>query len=366
MKPVRIYSKAPTRIDLAGGTVDLWPIYLFLKGAKTINLGINLFAETELELIPGKNSILFESKDQAHEHRFQLEQIDELPEHPALILHQRLLNHFLKQYPDIKKRLRNFDLKVKTSAKSPAGAGLGGSSTLAVSIIHAYWKCFFPNQAPNPIHLLEIVRDVETQVIKVPAGLQDYYGATFGGLQAIHWKEAVNERVPYSDEHILELQNRLILFYSGQSRNSGINNWQLFKSFIDQSKDVVRAFQEIVSAAEILEHSLIRKDYRAAVKAIEKEWSARRTLAQGISTSEIDEAFSVAKATLKSASPETEIAMKICGAGGGGCFFMILDQSNPKLIQKISDEVTKHIPQIRRLPFEAIPHGVIVTENSGF
>src|SRR3989442_9487548 len=45
---VRIVSSAPTRIDLAGGTIDIWPLYLFHEGASTVNAAISLRAHAEI------------------------------------------------------------------------------------------------------------------------------------------------------------------------------------------------------------------------------------------------------------------------------------------------------------------------------
>lgn len=44
-----IESSAPTRIDLAGGTIDIWPLYLFHGGAETVNVAIDLYAKCRIE-----------------------------------------------------------------------------------------------------------------------------------------------------------------------------------------------------------------------------------------------------------------------------------------------------------------------------
>src|SRR4029077_20871986 len=52
---VRIESKAPTRIDLAGGTLDIWPLYLFHEGALTVNCAITRYASCAIETAAGKS-----------------------------------------------------------------------------------------------------------------------------------------------------------------------------------------------------------------------------------------------------------------------------------------------------------------------
>ncbi len=356
MKTLRkLRSKAPTRIDLAGGTVDIWPLYLFLNHATTINLAIDLYAETELEEVAysqGDAIVILRAEDQGTELRFSWNEIETVSPPPTLELHWKYLRYFL----DIKKKSGRFlptvGLSLSTRAKSPAGAGLGGSSTLSVSIIGALkvWCDGSVNIEVDGERLVEITRDVETTVIKVPAGLQDYYGAMFGGLQSLHWSAGRHDRRWLSPELLPELEDRILLFYSGQSRNSGINNWALFKAFIDNQGPVRDQFNGINRSTHALEKALVEKDWENSGRAIAQEWEVRRGLAAGISTPEINHAFTIA---LKNGAT----AGKICGAGGGGCFFVYMPVKNQTMREKIVQEI-EALPGIRHLPFRAARQGL--------
>ena len=201
-------------------------------------------------------------------------------------------------------------------------------------------------------HLVEITRDVETTVIKVPAGMQDYYGAMFGGLQSLRWGAGNHDRQSLAPELITELEDRICLFYSGQSRNSGINNWALFKAFIDHEGSVREQFRGINESTHALEKAFIAKDWKNVGTAIASEWNVRRGLAAGITTPEIDQAFALARELGATAG-------KICGAGGGGCFFVYLPEKNParkaELVEKMSA-----LSGIRHLPFRASRTGLQV------
>jgi D-glycero-alpha-D-manno-heptose-7-phosphate kinase len=349
----KILSKAPTRIDLAGGTLDIWPLYLFLDSPVTLNLGIDLFAEADLAVLPSGEKVHLVSEDQKIEARFGWDELQTVAPHPALELHTRLLRYFApkkKSCPPI---------SLRTRAKSPAGAGLGGSSALSVAIIGAL-ASWVEETPVDPLRmgekLIDIVRDVETKVIRVPAGLQDYYGAMFGGLQSLKWLPAVHER-RWLPVHALQgLEKRTLLFYSGQSRNSGINNWALFKAFIDGEAQVRDKFARIASVTKELEAALEKSDWSLAGKKIAEEWTVRHTLAPGISTPEIDQAF-------KTASSMAKVSGKICGAGGGGCFFVYfedaaeLESAGPKIVpafEKLG---------IRKLPYHATARGLEVQVN---
>ena len=367
---VKLYSRAPTRIDLAGGTVDIWPIYLLLRQPITINLGISLFAESHLawDSLSTTPGVILESEDQKTELALSWDALRDLSLEvsPKLELHVKLVRHFLE------KRLRSGwldtlkgSLRLSTLAQSPAGAGLGGSSTLSVSMVGAL-ASWANSQAGNSLidpqtegeRLIEIVRDVETTVIRVPAGLQDYYGAMFGGLQCLKWGVGTHEREPMDLALLSELEDRLLLFYSGQSRNSGINNWALFKGFIDQREEVRGPFASIVKATHELRNALLAQDWTAVGAAIAKEWLTRKDLAPGISTPEIDQAFQEAQRL-------APVSGKVCGAGGGGCFFIYLplnDSSERKVLRQKIEEIFSRVG-MRPLPFQAVPHGLQIQVN---
>ncbi len=350
-----IESVAPVRVDLAGGTVDIWPLYLLLDQPKTINYGINLFAKTTIESTPSsKPEVKIESIDLRKSHTFSWSEIfdEKAVTAPELILPVRLLRYFAKLHTNP----QSLALHLKTEAKSPAGAGLGGSSALSISIIGALFKWVNPT-TPLDLEkdgefLISLTRDVESQVLYGPAGLQDYYGAAFGGLQVLNWKIAKNERTSLPVSTLKELEARTLLFYSGKSRNSGINNWQLFKGLIDKNPEVDSKFRAICKATEKVEAALLKQDFKAVVSAVREEWESRKTLASGISTPEMDEAYARAKKI-------TDLAFKVCGAGGGGCFFVILPEKDAALKKQVEQAVLE-AGEIRALPFEAVPHGLTV------
>lgn len=351
----RIISRAPTRIDLAGGTMDIWPLYLFLKDPVTVNLGIDLFAETRLEETPARGAtgrIHLRSDDQNIEMTLDWAELADAKAHPALELHLKLLRHFARG----KTSLNKMDLSLSTRAKSPAGAGLGGSSTLSISIVGALgsWAQGSPiDPAKDGERFIDIVRDVETTVIQVPAGLQDYFGAMFGGLQALSWGAGMHDRQWLQDSVLDQLQKRLLLFYSGQSRNSGINNWALFKGFIDKDQDVRSKFERINEATRKLLSALRQEDWTGAGKAIAEEWATRKTLAKGISTPEMDQAFAIAQRDFPFSSG------KVCGAGGGGCFFVYMPEPpSPTASEKLISDLASQ--GVRHLPFEASKRGLSI------
>src|ERR1700761_3047005 len=54
-EPRAIFAQAPCRADLAGGTLDLWPLYLFHPGAVTVNFALSVYTSCRITPVPGKS-----------------------------------------------------------------------------------------------------------------------------------------------------------------------------------------------------------------------------------------------------------------------------------------------------------------------
>lgn len=320
-----VNSSAPTRIDLAGGTSDIWPLYLFQPEARTVNIAINQRAKAKVEQMGG-NAIEIRSEDLDVSHRLpSIDYVDEIEAGHPLELILRLLAFFRPQG----------GLRITTSCMSPAGAGLGGSSALNIALCGALNSLIGGKYSRE--ELVVIAKNVETQVLRIPAGVQDYYPAMYGGLNTVLLGITGDGLLRHS--HILahNLESRLVLVYSGKSRNSGINNWNVFKDFLDGNAEVQSHMRAIQEAAMDLEVALKTGRFDEAARAIEYEMEARKKLAPGITTPEIDEMIAFAKENGAKAA-------KICGAGGGGCvMFMTAPSEKYNLIKKLRDRGTQII-----------------------
>jgi D-glycero-alpha-D-manno-heptose-7-phosphate kinase len=121
-----IESSAPTRVDLAGGTIDIWPLYLFHPGASTVNFAISLRASCRIETRTDERIIL-ESRDRKVSFETKLEAIEDLVREERLELISKLV-HFFK--PTV-------GFHLVAHGEAPAGAGLAGSSALNIACIGA-------------------------------------------------------------------------------------------------------------------------------------------------------------------------------------------------------------------------------------
>ena len=117
-----IVAQAPCRADLAGGTIDLWPLYLFHPGALTLNFAVNILTTCRVTPLKGR-SLHLRSLDTKKEEHF--ESFDELRagKRFRLPITARLLQFFAPKEGAL----------IETDSESPAGAGISGSSALMIA-----------------------------------------------------------------------------------------------------------------------------------------------------------------------------------------------------------------------------------------
>jgi D-glycero-alpha-D-manno-heptose-7-phosphate kinase len=312
---VQIESSAPTRIDLAGGTLDIWPLYLFHEGAQTINAAISLRAHCTIQPRP-EPGITIVSDDTGR--RVDVAHWSDLRDTHELRLLGRLLHYFQAEA-----------IELHTRAESPMGAGIAGSSALNIAVCGALiaWS----GQPRTDEQLLQIAMNVEAQAIDVPTGVQDYRPALYGGVCAVQLGVDGIKRValPVAAG---ELERRLVLAYTGASRQSGINNWEVTKRHIDGDREVQRRFARIRDIAGTMREALERGNWTDVGLQIAEEWENRKGLAPGVTTPEIDTMLTAARAA-------GALGGKVCGAGGGGCLFCL---SDPERVPAIREAIAAH------------------------
>jgi D-glycero-alpha-D-manno-heptose-7-phosphate kinase len=144
-------------------------------------------------------------------------------------------------------------------------------------------------------------------VIKVPAGMQDYYPAFYGSVSCIHLDPDGVDREHLAIDHD-EIKRRFIICYTGEPRHSGINNWEVFKRHIDGDADVFAIFEHIREAAIGVRTALLANDWQAVAETMRAAYPNRKRLAPGITTPQMDHLVEQALANGAEAA-------KVCGAG---------------------------------------------------
>lgn len=301
---MKISSQAPCRVDLAGSTLDIWPLYLFHDDSVTVNFAVDRYTRASIEPCAGKK-ITFRSTDLNRDAAY-----DSLD---ALLASK---THVLPLAAEIVRFFQpGSGFHLETGSEAPAGAGISGSSALIIATTNAFNRWL--KRGYSLEKLREISQNIEARLIRVPTGCQDYYPAMYGGVSAIELGCAGIRRVALNVDPE-DLESRVVLAYTGEPRNSGINNWEVTKSHIDGNRHVHQNFATIASIAIAMRHAIEKHDWTEAARLLREEWSYRKKNAPGISTPLIDRMVDVTRR-------KGALAAKVCGAGGGGCVLFLVE-----------------------------------------
>jgi D-glycero-alpha-D-manno-heptose-7-phosphate kinase len=304
-------------VDLAGGTLDCWPLHVLVGDCVTINLAIDVFSQVHLIPTEGKTCVL-DIEDLNYKKVFSnLNEIFKCSDQELLLV-RAVLQYF--------KPLTGFTLKTKS--QSPVGAGLGGSSSLCISLIKAFLR--WEERSMSTLQMVELAHNIEAQVLNKPTGTQDYVPAIDGGLHFIHYTlEGIRlEKRPVPMEGFFE---NLFLVYTGKAHHSGINNWQVIKSILDGDQRPLLALKEIASISKRLEVACRAEKWDLLPGLFSEEYSARIQLSEGFSSPEIEKLAVLAKNCGAKAT-------KICGAGGGGSVLLWAEPEAHARLSKVCKE----------------------------
>lgn len=329
---MRIVSKAPCRVDLAGGTLDIWPLYLNHPGAVTVNFAVTRYTTCTIETSDSPG-ISLRSIDLNAAESFPC--LGDLRAAPTFRL--GLLARVLAFFGSPS------GLSMETHSEAPACAGISGSSALIIAIAAALNELTGAGYSIEKIR--EISQNIEAQIIHVPTGCQDYYPAMYGGVSAVELRVDGIRRVQLPVD-LDDFNQRIVLAYTGEPRNSGINNWEVTKAYIDGDAAIHRNFDKISSIALAMRAAVEKADWPEAGRLLREEWSFRRTNAPGISTALIDELIRVT-------ANAGALGAKVCGAGGGGCVFFLVERGAGAKVEQAIRAAGATL-----LPVRVSPHGV--------
>jgi D-glycero-alpha-D-manno-heptose-7-phosphate kinase len=332
---MKITAKAPCRVDMAGGTIDIWPLYLFHAAPVTVNFAVDRYASCALETRADAR-ITLRSRDLNGQEEFESLAALRAAKRYKLPLAAHVVRYFA---PDT-------GLDLVTDSETPAGAGIAGSSTLIIALAAAFNK--LTGAGHKLEKLREIAQNIEARIIRVPTGCQDYYPAMYGGVSAIELTAAGIARRPVAVDPE-DLNERVVLAYTGEPRNSGINNWEVMKAHIDGDRAVHRNFDRIAQIACAMRQALEKPDWDEAARLLRQEWTHRKKNAPGITTPLIDRLVQVTRRA-------GAVGAKVCGAGGGGCVFFLVERG---AISRVSEAIRREGATV--LPVRLAPRGVRVS-----
>jgi len=320
---MKVSAVVPTRIDLAGGTLDVYPLYLFEDGGLTVNAAINVYGRVTVEERSDAR-IHIRSKDTGAEETFP--SLAEMTLGGSLDLVKRALRFYCKQSDPRR------GLNITLHSEAPRGSGLGASSALLMALSSALNE--IKGLGLSKDRLIDLGANIEAQAIGIPTGKQDYFPPLFGGICSL-WFDVDGHRLerldkaglPNQRDLIDRLNERLILTFTNINRFSGATNWAMLKRYIEREGDTVAHMRRIKEVARGLRQSLVAGDMDEFARLLAVEWDNRKALAEGVTTPEID-------AMIAAAEAKGACASKLCGAGGGGCMITYAEPEDVPAVRK--------------------------------
>lgn len=320
---MQVTSQGSVRVDIVGGTLDLEPINLIIPNVVTLNVATSLKAQVEIqEIEPDKLEIV--SKDYNKTYSYNR---DEISDENLYQLGSFKEMTFVLQILDLF-NIRG-GVKVSLQSGAPAGSGLGGSSAMGMTLFKALSQ--YKNQSYETHRAVAMVKGVEGRILNqgIP-GYQDYYPAMVGGILALRGIPGkIQYEQLYSSKLKEFLESHITLVYSGLSRDSGINNWQVYKDFFDGKESTRKSMYEIANVSFQTYEALKEEKFEDVLKLIGQEGELRKGLATSIVPSEVDAFFTDLK------NQTLVYGMKMCGAGGGGCFILTHAKEAKEKVQKL-------------------------------
>ncbi|NIA11525.1 MAG: dehydrogenase [Nitrospiraceae bacterium] len=306
-----IRSRAPLRLGLGGGGTDVSP-YSDDYGGCTLSVTINMYAYCTIE--PAEDhTVEFIAPDL--EKSFRSEAVPVLPVDDLLPLHKSIYNEIVKTY----NRNESLSFRMITFSDALPGSGLGSSSTMVVAIIHA-----FVEWLKLPLGDYDIARlayRIERENLGLKGGRQDQYSAAFGGINFMEY---------YNDNKVIvnplrikpwvknELEDSLVLFYTGQSRDSSSIIEEQIKNAREKDPGALRAMHETKQIAMEMKEKILTGDIEGFMDSIRRGWESKKKASSVITNDKLEGIY-------RFALDHGAQAGKISGAGGGGFFMFFVD-----------------------------------------
>ena len=252
------------------------------------------------------------------------------------------------QHPLVRESMKLLDVKggieITSVADIPSkGSGLGSSSAFTVGLLHALHA--YSGRYASAEQLAREACAIELERCGEPIGKQDQYAAAFGGFNFIEFNadDSVSvEPILCKRETLLQLQDNIIVFYTGISRSASavLKNQE---DAVAASEAKQKTLQRMAQLARDLKTELQRNSIAAFGDVLHEGWELKRSITSEISSSEIDNWYAAARNA-------GAIGGKLLGAGSGG-FLMFYAPGERH------EAIAHALSGLRRIPMRFEPQG---------
>lgn len=303
-----IITKTPLRVSFFGGGTDLPDFYQGYRGA-VIGSAIDKFVYHSVFRFPSK---LFDYNTRIS--YSQVECVNSLDEIKHSPYREILRDNGIEG-----------DIEMHVSSDLPSFSGLGSSSSFTVGLLKALSA--FKGNHISQYDLANNAIRIEREVLNEAVGCQDQIFASYGGFNLIEFNPNGNfnvERLAISTNRIQELNDSLMLFFTGITRRAQNVEAEKIKNISNLSKSLKLIYSQVEIANSIL---VGNKSLHNFGLLLDQTWKEKKLLANGVSNSIID---SIYKRAIESGA----VGGKLLGAGGGGFFLFYVEPEKKEFVRK--------------------------------
>lgn len=306
-----IITKTPFRMSFFGGGTDM-PSFFNKYGGAVISTTFDKYCYVNVRHMPPFHPYVSELVHNRFERVNAIEDI----EHPLIRECMRL--------HDI------HEIRLTYEGDLPARTGLGTSSTFAVGMLNAF--CALKGKMMSHRDLAKEAILVERDILHEHGGWQDQIAAAYGGLNRIDFNDGEFTVSPIiiSSERKRELDQNLMLFYTGIQRFSSEIQADTFAKPVDKTRQLLDMLQLVDEAEQILcDKNTSLNEFG---KLLDTTWKLKRGTGAKVSNGSIDELYDMA---IKAGA----IGGKLLGAGGGGFLLFYCEKEKQPLLTKALEKL---------------------------
>jgi D-glycero-alpha-D-manno-heptose-7-phosphate kinase len=300
-----IIARSPLRITLGGGGTDLPSFYEKYSGF-LIAAAIDKYVYVTLTR-PFRPGIYLKYSS--------IEKITNVKNIKHPIIREVLKYEKLSKKP----------LELTTLADIPSGTGLGSSGSFTTALIKALY--YQEKKIISPKILAEKACYIEMKKLNDPVGKQDQYISAYGGVTCFEFKKndyVHAESLKISQNNLNKLENNLLLFYTGYSRQSKKILINQKKLSVKNNKEMIDSLKKIKNIGYKVKNFLEKGDFESFGQIMNDHWSEKKKRSKIMSNSKINFWY-------ESALKNGAIGGQLVGAGGGG--FLMFYAKDKEMLQ---------------------------------
>ncbi|MBP1641179.1 MAG: galactokinase [Bacteroidetes bacterium] len=297
-----IITRSPLRITLGGGGTDLSSYYSEYEGF-LISAAIDKYVYLTI-MKPFNKGIYLKYS------------------HQEQVIHSSEVKHPIIRETLLQQGLETPQIEITSLADIPSGTGLGSSGSFTTALIKALYA--YQRKLILPQELAELACHIEIDRLSEPIGKQDQYIAAYGGLTCFTFHKdgkVSTEPLKISDETLFDLEDNLLLFFTGFARSAGTILKDQKEKSQDHNKEMIDNLNFVKAMGNKSKRLLEDGKTLEFGQLMHEHWEHKKRRSGGMSNLQIDKWYDLG---LKNGA----VGGKLVGAGGGGFLLFYAEDRN--------------------------------------